>query len=99
EALRSAGASSLLETRGSTGWELALALERLLARRVPLLGASLVLNHPRLTGAYRGYPFERGAYTAIVRSPLRRLLNVMPGSVRHATLAGLPRELTAVAAF
>jgi hypothetical protein len=99
EALRAAGASSLLETRGSTGWELALALERLLARRVPLLGASLVLNHPRLTGAYRGYPFERGAYGPIVRSPLRRLMNAMPGSVRHATLDALQRELTAVAAF
>ena len=99
EALRSAGASSLLETRGSRGWELALALERTLARRVPLIGASLVLNHTRLTGSYRGYPFERSSYAAIVRSPLRRLLNVMPGSVRHATLEGLPRELTAVAAF
>jgi hypothetical protein len=34
-----------------------------------------------------------------VRSPLRRLMNAMPGSVRHATLDALQRELTAVAAF
>jgi hypothetical protein len=99
EALLAADAASLLETRGSHGWQLALALERLLAARVPLIGASLVLNHPRTTGVYRAYPFERSSYEPIARSPLRRLLNVMPGSIRHATLEGLPRELTTVAAF
>ena len=99
ESLRAADAPSLLQTRDSRGWQLALALERLLAARVPLIGASLVLNHPRTTGVYRAYPFERTSYEPIARSPLRRLLNVMPGSIRHATLEGLPRELTTVAAF
>ncbi|MBX5474513.1 MAG: DUF2088 domain-containing protein, partial [Thermoleophilia bacterium] len=50
EALRAAGASSLLETGGSEGWRLALELERSLARRVPLLGVSLVLGHPLVSG-------------------------------------------------
>jgi hypothetical protein len=63
------------------------------------MAASLVLNHPRLTGAYRGYPFERGSYPGIVRSPVRRLLNLSPGSIRRATLQGINRELTAVAAY
>ena len=44
--LRAASADSLLETRASQGWRLALALERALARRVPTIGASVVLNHP-----------------------------------------------------
>jgi hypothetical protein len=99
EPLRAADADSLLETAGSRGWQLGLAVERALAARVPLVGASLVLNHPRTTGPYRGYPFERSSYAALVRSPLRRLLNAMPASVRQATLEGLPRELTTVAAF
>jgi hypothetical protein len=45
-ALRAAGAYSLLETTASQGWHLAVSLERALARQVPLLGVSLVLNHP-----------------------------------------------------
>ncbi len=100
EALRAAESTSLLETRGSRGWQLALALERTLARRVPLIGTSLVLNHPRLSGSYyRGYPFERSSYAAVARSPLRRLLNLAPDGIRRATLASLAREVTAVAAF
>ena len=50
DALRAGGAYSLLETTASQGWHLALALERALARQVPLLGVSLVLNHPETTG-------------------------------------------------
>jgi hypothetical protein len=98
-ALRAADAVSLLETTGSRGWQLGLALERALAARVPLIGASLVLNHPRLTGSYRGYPFERGSYPAVARSPARRLLNLLPGQLRRAWLQGLSIEATAVAAF
>jgi Lactate racemase N-terminal domain len=99
EALRAADAVSLLESAGSRGWQLAVALERLLARRVPMIGASIVLNHPRLTNVYRGYPFDRGSYASLSRSPGRRLLNVLPGSVRRAWLDGLGRELSAVGAF
>src|SRR5205085_1779745 len=57
ETLRAAGAYSLLETSASQGWRLGLELERALARRVPLIGASLVLNHPRLGGTLGGYPY------------------------------------------
>jgi hypothetical protein len=41
DALRAATAYSLLETAASRGWQLALALERALAARVPVIGASL----------------------------------------------------------
>ncbi len=97
--LRAADAASLLQSAGSQGWQLAVALERALVARVPAIGASVVLNHPRLTNVYRGYPFERGSYPALVRSPGRRLLNVLPGGIRRAWLEGLGRELSAVAAF
>ena len=66
---------------------------------MPAIGASIVLNHPRLTNAYRGYPFEVGSYASLSRSPGRRLLNVLPGGLRRAWLEGMGRELTAVAAF
>jgi Lactate racemase N-terminal domain len=61
DALRAAGADSLLETTSSQGWHLGLALERTLGRRVPLLGVSLVLNHPEISGAFRGYPYDPAA--------------------------------------
>jgi hypothetical protein len=99
QALRAADAPSLLESAGSRGWQLAVALERALVQRVPAIGASIVLNHPRLTNAYRGYPFERGSSQALVRSPGRRVLNVLPGGLRRSWLEGLGRELSAVAAF
>ena len=99
EALRAAAATSLLETRDSAGWRLAVALERALGRRAPVIGASLVLNHPRLTGGFRGYPFDREALTDVARSPLRRLHALLPRSLRAGALQGLARELTAVAAF
>ncbi|MDX6409778.1 MAG: Lactate racemase N-terminal domain, partial [Gaiellaceae bacterium] len=50
EVLRAAGAYSLLETSASQGWRLGLEIERALKRRVPVIGASLVLNHPRFGG-------------------------------------------------
>lgn len=99
EALRLAGAESLLETAGSTGWDTAVALERTLARRVPSIGVSLVLNHPRFSGALRGYPYEQEALERIVDSPLRRLYGGLPTSVRGRILRSLPLELTAAAAY
>lgn len=99
EALRAAGTYSLLETAASRGWALALEVERLLSQRVPLIGASLVLNPPRLTGAFRGYPHEPGAEERIVDSPLRRVFGALPRSGRRRVLRELSRELTAVAAF
>jgi hypothetical protein len=94
-----AGGASLLETAGSDAWRLAIALERALARRVPLVGASLVLNHPRISGTLQGYPYEADAVDRIARSPLRRLFGLTPGPVRAHLLRSLPLELSAAAAF
>ncbi len=98
QVVRGAGAYSLLETAASRGWQIAVALERALATRVPVLGTSLVLNPPRLTGRLRGYPYDDGAIETLVRSPVRRLA-LLPGAVRRRILQGLAREVTAAAAF
>jgi hypothetical protein len=99
EALRSADAYSLLETGASRGWQLGVVLERELARRVPLIGTSLVLNHPRLTGAVRGYPYEPEALERIAGSPLRRAFALLPAPIRDRIVKSLRRELSAAAAF
>lgn len=99
ETLRAAGADSLLETASSRGWVLAVEAERLLSERVPLIGASLVLNPPRLTGAFRGFPYEPGSEEHVVRSPLRRVFGALPRSARRRVLRELGCELTAVSAF
>jgi Lactate racemase N-terminal domain len=93
------GGDSLLETAGSDGWQAASALERALAGRVPLLGVSLVLNHPRVSGALQGYPYEAAAVERVARSPLRRLFGLAPGPLRARILRSLPLELRAAAAF
>jgi Lactate racemase N-terminal domain len=93
------GGESLLETAGSEGWQAASALERALAGRVPLLGVSLVLNHPRVLGALQGYPYEAAAVERVARSPLRRLFGLAPGPLRARVLRSLPLELRAAAAF
>jgi hypothetical protein len=98
EAIRTAGAYSLLETTASKGWQLGLALERALTARVPTIGASLVLNPPRLTGGFRGYPYEDDSLAELATSPLRRF-SLLPSAVRRQILQGLGRELTAAAAF
>ena len=84
DAVRAGGAYSLLETTASQGWHLALTLERALAQRVPLLGVSLVLNHPDLSGALRGYPYDSAAADRIARSPLRAVYAAMPEKVRRS---------------
>jgi len=99
DTLRAAGAYSLLETSASEGWHLAVALERALSRRLPVIGVSLVLNHPRPTGALRGYPYEPEALDRITRSPLRRLFAALPDAARSEILHSLQTELTAAAAF
>ena len=68
ETLRAATAYSLLETAAARGWQLGLALERALAARVPVIGASLVLNPPRLLGSLPRLPLRGG-----VAPPPRRL--------------------------
>ncbi len=99
EALRAAGAASLLETGRSSGWSLALALERELGQRVPLLGVSLTLDHPRLPEAMYGYPYEADSLERIARSPVAKLFRLLPGPVRARALRSIPLELTASAAF
>src|SRR5438034_5310218 len=99
EALRAAGAYSLLETSASQGWRLGLQLERALARRVPVIGASLVLNHPRLGGTLGGYPYETQALERIVRSPFRHLFRMLPGGLRAYVLRSLPLERSVAAAY
>ena len=97
--LRAAGAYSLLETGTSLGWRLGVELERRLAEKVALIGASLVLNQARLTGAARGYPYELEALDRIVRSPFRRGFAVLPSFARDRMMKSFRRELTAAAAF
>lgn len=100
EALRAAGAYSLLETAASQGWQIAVALERELARRVPVLGVSLVLDHPRLSGAVGGYPYEPEAVERLARSRARlRAFSLFPAAVRLQILRSLPVRLTASAVF
>jgi hypothetical protein len=89
DALRAAGAYSLLETTASQGWHLAVSLERALARRVPLLGVSLVLNHPETSGS-----LER-----IASSPLRHLYGALPEVLRRDVLRSLRTDATVAAAF
>ncbi|MDQ3164366.1 MAG: hypothetical protein M3Q92_16345, partial [Actinomycetota bacterium] len=97
-ALRCAEAQSLLEPATSRGWRHSVALERALAERVPLIGTSLVLNPPRLTGHLSGYPYEHEALRQLAGSPLRRL-SMLPSGLRRRILQGLSREVTAAAAF
>ncbi len=97
--IRSARTVSLLEAKGAAGLQLGTALEAELGRSVPIVGLSLVLDRPRVTGIYRGYPWRPDAVDAVRRSPFRLLLNVSPAVVRRRLLAGAPRELDVVAAL
>jgi len=99
EEQRAAGAYSLLETTASQGWHLGLALERALARRLPVFGVSLVLNHPEISGALRGYPYDPEALERIAHSPLRFLFSSLPGVARRRILRSIPTERTVAAAF
>ena len=99
ESLRAAGGLSLLETSGSQGWRLALELERLLLERVPVTGASIVLNAPRVAGIFSGYPHDPEATERLARAKSRRLFQLAPSGVRQRLLDRLPRELTAAAVY
>lgn len=99
EALRAANAESLLETGGSSGWELALAMERALAARVPLIGLSLTLDRLRVAETAFGYPYDPTSLERIVRSPFTRLFRLLPGPVRMRALRSLPLGLGASAAY
>jgi len=98
-ALRQAGGQSLLEASGARGWDLALVLERALQSRVALMGISLVLDHPRLGGALRGFPHDRGVAERLVRSPLATAFRMLPSFLRRQVLRSLPVELRVAAAY
>jgi hypothetical protein len=97
EALRASSAYSLLETAASLGWRLGVELERALLGRVPVIGASLALNPPVVTGAFHGYPHDHRALERIAASPVRLAFRLAPGAVRSRLLGSIPRELTATA--
>jgi Lactate racemase N-terminal domain len=99
EALRAAGADSLLETSASQGWRIGIALERGLAAHAPVIGASLVLNHPRLGHTFGDYPYDEAALDRVARSPVRHLFGLLPGGLRAYVLRSLPLERTAAAAY
>lgn len=99
EVLRAAGAYSLLETSASQGWQLSVTIERELSRRVPVIGASLTFNHPRLFGAARGYPYEQEALDRIAGSPLRRPFGLLPSWARDRIIRSVRRELSVAAAY
>jgi hypothetical protein len=99
DAMRAASAESLLETHLAPGWELALALERAIQTRTQLIGASLTLDLPRLSGTLRGYPYEPEAVDRVARSRFARAFGLLPASLRARTLAALPLEITASAVF
>jgi len=90
---------SLLEAGGSAGWSNALRLEAALAQQTALIGVSLVLDLPRLTGALSGYPHDVFAGDQVAHSPLRALFSRLPAFVRRDILARLGGRLTATAAF
>jgi Lactate racemase N-terminal domain len=99
EALRTAGAVSLLETSAAQGWRTALALERALAVRVPVTGVSIVLNLPDLGGPLSGFPYEEEALDRLAASRLRRGLGLLPAFVRRRAIEAIPREVSAALAF
>ena len=86
QALRAATAYSLLETGASQGWRLGVELERRLSGRVPMIGASLVLDQPRVFGAARGYPYDPAASERIARSPFRAAFSLLPPPLAPARL-------------
>ena len=99
ETLSAASSPSLLETAGSRGWQLALALEQQLAARVPVTGVSLLLNAPRTGGFLAGYPHDPAAVERLLSSPARRTFQLAPGPLRRRLLERVPLELTAAATY
>ena len=94
-----AAADSLLEAAGSPAWRLALRIESALAERVELFGVSLVLDLPRLTGRYRGYPNDEAVVSRLAGSRLRRPFALLPDSLRRDLLARQGRRMAATGAF
>ena len=96
---RPAAVDSLLQASGEPAWQLALAVERAVAARVPLFGVSLVLDHPRLTGRFRDYPHDPRSFEHVTHSPFRRLHSALPASLRRGILRDLTRSIAATGVF
>jgi hypothetical protein len=96
---RAAGARSLVQASGEPVWQQALDIERAVATSVGLIGVSLVLDHPRLAGRFRGYPHDLASLDHVTRSPFRRLYSLLPAAVRRRVLSDQRRVLAATAAF
>jgi hypothetical protein len=94
-----AGAGSLIEAGGLPEWERVLRIEESITAAAPVLGVSLVLDLPRLTGTYRGFPYELDAVRHVVRSPFRRLFGLLPAFLRRDVLERQSRRIDAIAAF
>ena len=94
-----AAADSLLEAAGSPAWRLGLELEAAVAARTALIGVSLVLDLPRLTGTFRGYPDDAAVVARVARSPLRAAFSVLPDALRRDILGSQGRRLQATGAF
>ena len=99
QTIRTAGAYTLLETAASQGWQLGLILERILQRRAPVIGASMVLTLPLLSGMLQGYPYEEESLERVMRSPVRHLFGVLPGGIRRKALKAIPASRGISAAF
>lgn len=88
-------APSLLAPSYSPTGALAASIATALGLRARVIGVSLVLDHPHLTGRHRDYPSLPRGVASLSRSPLRRVLNVLPGPLREHALQRLGREVTA----
>jgi hypothetical protein len=76
-----------------------LDLETALTERTALIGVSLVLDLPRLTGALSGYPHDVFAGDRVAHSPLRAVFSRLPGFLRRDILSTRGCRLDATAAF
>jgi hypothetical protein len=66
---------------------------------VPLIGASLVLDLPRIGGPAHGYPYEPRSLELIARSPFRVFFGALPRPTRRRVMLSVPRSIGAAAAF
>ena len=94
-----AGSASLLRFAGSPEWRLATGVEAAVGARVPLIGVSLVLDHPRSTGRFRSYPHDAASFEHVLSSPFRRLYSRLPGALRRTALDRLGRRVDTAAAY
>ena len=94
-----ASADSLLEAAGSPAWAAGLDLEEAVRSRTALAGVSLVLDLPRLTGTFRGYPDDPAQVARVARSPLRAVFSLLPDALRRDLLGRQGRRMDATGAF